>query len=250
MLRSRIFPTLLIKDGGLVKSQKFTNYKYLGDPINAIKIFNEKEVDELTLFDIDATVFGKQPNFGLLEKISGESRMPLCYGGGVRDANTAAQIISIGYEKISISHSAIERPELVQEIAERIGSQSVVVTLDLKKSRLFGKHILYTHNGKVRHDVDPVEFAIQCAGLGAGEIALNAIDRDGTLQGLDDTLIRKFRKKISCQLSIIGGTQSALDMERIVDEFSPIGIGVGSIFVMKGRYRAVLLSYERPSNLF
>ncbi len=249
MLRSRIFPTLLIRDGGLIKTQKFANEKYVGDPINAIKIFNEKEVDELALFDIDATRFGKPPDLKLLEKIATESRMPLCYGGGVRDAETAAKIVSIGYEKISISHAAIKRPNLIEEMASRIGRQSVVVTLDVRKTNFFGKYALYSQNATLKHSINPLQFAQECVRLGAGEIIINSIDREGTRQGFDTDIIRYFRPSIECPFSIIGGARSITDIEQLVAEFSPIGIGVGTIFVMKGKYRAVLISYDRPFNV-
>lgn len=144
MLRSRIAPFLLLSGKGLVKTQKFGNPKYVGDPINAVKIFNEKEVDELTLLDIEATASGRGPDFELLKDIAAESRMPLCYGGGVEDAETAAKIIALGYEKVSVSHAALERPDLVRQMAERVGRQSVVVTIDVKKEGLFGG----SHMGK------------------------------------------------------------------------------------------------------
>ena len=172
MLRSRVFPTLLLNGGGLIKTQKFTKAKYIGDPINAVKIFNEKEVDELAIFDISASREGTRPNLKLLEKIASESRMPLCYGGGVTDAEMAAEIVSIGYEKISISHAALLRPSLVSEMAERIGRQSVVVTLDVKRSKIFGGYVLYSQNAKLKHSVNPLKFAKESVALGAGEIIL------------------------------------------------------------------------------
>lgn len=247
MLRYRITPFLLLRGHGLVKTQKFGDPKYVGDPINAVKIFNEKEVDELTLLDIDATVSGKGPDFGLLKDIASESRMPLCYGGGVRDAETAARIIALGYEKVSISHAALERPELVHEMAERIGSQSVVVTIDVKKEGLFGgTDKVYSRNAKQKHKVDPIAFAMQCAELGAGEIVLNSIDRDGMMQGYDLDLARKLRKAITTPMTVVGGAGSVADLAALTDELGPIGAGAGSLFVFKGKYRAVLISYARP----
>lgn len=246
MLRSRIVPILLIRGHGLVKTKKFNDPKYVGDPINAVKIFNEKEVDELTLFDIDASASGRKPDFALLKDIASESRMPLCYGGGVKDAETAAKIISLGFEKVSVSHAALERPELISEMAIRIGRQSVVVTLDTKKSGFFGKYHLYSCNAKQKHQVDPVAFSAECVKLGAGEIVLNSIDRDGTMQGYDLDLLRKVRGAVNSPLSIVGGAGSIEDLRVLIDEFDPIGAGVGSLFVFKGKYRAVLISYDRP----
>lgn len=247
MLRSRILPVLLLRGNGLVKTQKFAEPKYVGDPINAVKIFNEKEVDELTLLDIDASASNGGPNFDLLKDIAAESRMPLCYGGGVRDAETASRIIALGFEKVSISHAALERPELVREMAERVGRQSVVVTIDVKKEGLFGgSHRVYSLNGTCKHKVDPIEFAVQCAEAGAGEIVINSIDRDGLMQGYDLDIARKMRFAISTPMTIVGGAGSVEDMRAVVDELGPIGVAAGSLFVFKGKYRAVLISYSRP----
>jgi cyclase len=247
MLRSRIAPFLLLRGNSLVKTQKFGNPKYVGDPINAVKIFNEKEVDELTLLDIDATSLDHGPNMALLKDIAEESRMPLCYGGGVRDAETAARIIALGYEKVSISHAALERPELVREMAERVGRQSVVVTIDVKKEGLFGgSHKVYSRNANVKHKVDPIAFAVQCTKLGAGEIVLNSIDRDGMMQGYDFDLARKVRDAITTPMTVVGGAGSVDDLRALTEELGPVGAGAGSLFVFKGKYRAVLLSYARP----
>lgn len=247
MLRSRIAPCLLLRGNGLVKTQKFGDPKYVGDPINAVKIFNEKEVDELTLLDIDATALGRGPNMTLLKDIAAESRMPLCYGGGVTDAETAARIIALGYEKVSVSHAALERPDLVREMAERVGRQSVVVMIDVRKEGMFGGcHKVYSRNAKLKHKVDPVDFARQCADLGAGEIVLNSIDRDGMMQGYDLDIARKVRAAITTPMTVVGGAGSVEDLRVLTEELGPIGAGAGSLFVFKGKYRAVLISYARP----
>lgn len=247
MLRSRIAPFLLLRGNGLVKTQKFGDPKYVGDPINAVKIFNEKEVDELTLLDIDATASGRTPDMALLKDIAAESRMPLCYGGGVADAETAARIIALGYEKVSVSHAALERPDLVREMAERVGRQSVVVTIDVRKEGMFGgSHKVHSRNAKLKHKVDPVDFARQCTDLGAGEIVLNSIDRDGMMQGYDLDLARKVRAAITTPMTVVGGAGSTDDLRALTEELGPIGAGAGSLFVFKGKYRAVLISYARP----
>jgi cyclase len=247
MLRSRIAPFLLLRGNGLVKTQKFGDPKYVGDPINAVKIFNEKEVDELTLLDIDATASCRGPNMALLKDIAAESRMPLCYGGGVTNAETAARIIALGYEKVSVSHAALERPNLVSEMAERLGRQSVVVTIDVRKDGMFGSsYNVYSCNAKLKHKVDPVDFARQCTELGAGEIVLNSIDQDGMMQGYDLDLARKMRGAITTPMTVVGGAGSIDDLRALTDELGPIGAGAGSLFVFKGRYRAVLISYARP----
>lgn len=246
MLRSRITPFLLLRGESLVKTQRFGNPKYLGDPINAVKIFNEKAVDELVLLDIHATASGRGPHFSLLRDIAAESRMPLCYGGGIRDAETAARLVALGYEKVSVSHAAVERPELISEMAERLGSQSVVVTLDVKREGLFGGHRLYTRNASNKHKLEPVAFAKECEERGAGEIVLNAIDRDGMMQGYDIDFARKVRETVTVPMTIVGGAGSAEHMRELVSELGPIGAGAGSLFVFKGKYRAVLISYSRP----
>ena len=247
MLRSRIAPVLLLRGNGLVKTQKFGEPKYVGDPINAVKIFSEKEVDELILFDIDATASGRRPNMALLKDIAAESRMPLCYGGGVADAETAASIIALGYEKVSVSHAALERPNLVSEMAERVGRQSVVVTIDVRKEGIFGSsHKVYSRNANLKRKIDPVLFARQCTDLGAGEIVLNSIDRDGMMQGYDLDLARKVRNQITTPMTVVGGAGSTEDLRALTEELGPIGAGAGSLFVFKGKYRAVLISYERP----
>ena len=158
MLRPRIIPSLLIHDKGLVKTVKFKDHKYIGDPINAVKIFNEKEVDELAIFDIDATVLGNEPNYILIEKLANQSRMPLCYGGGVKTVKQAQRIFSLGVEKIALSSSIIQNPNLITEISEKVGSQSVIVVLDVKK-KLVGGYEIYTHNGKKSTGISPIKFA-------------------------------------------------------------------------------------------
>lgn len=248
-LRSRIFPVLLIRDQGLVKTRKFGEDRYVGDPMNAVKIFNEKEVDELVIYDIDATVHGRGPDFEQLSKIAIESRMPLSYGGGVTDAEQAAKLVSIGYEKVSVSTAAVTRPELVREMARRIGRQSVVVTLDVKAEGLLGGHRLYTHNGKRKHKVKPLDLIAQCIELGAGEIVINSIDRDGMMGGYDLKLAKAVREKVDVPISFVGGAGTVEDMEKLIDTVGTVGAGAGSMFVFKGPYRAVLISYARPSNV-
>jgi len=247
MLRARITPVLLLREGGLVKTKKFGDPKYVGDPINAVKIFNEKEVDELVIFDIDATALGKEPDCELLRDIAAESRMPLCYGGGIRDAEQGAKIISLGYEKVSISSAALERPELIAEMSNRVGTQSVVVTVDVRRSGILGKgYSLYTHNARKKHSVDLFDFIRKAEELGAGEILVNSIDRDGTLEGYDLRLARKIRETVTIPLSFVGGAGSVEHMAELIEAVGPVGAAAGSLFVFKGKYRAVLISYARP----
>ena len=249
MLRSRIVPCLLLHKGGLVKTRKFAEPKYVGDPLNAVKIFNEKEVDELAFFDIDASVNMAPPNLNLLKNIANESRMPLCYGGGVNNADVASSIINIGFEKVSISSAALERPQLIREMAEAIGSQSVVVTLDVKKNRLFSGYSIHTHNGKKKVKASVLDFCQEAVDYGAGEIIINCIDRDGEMNGYDLELAKSVRQRLSCPLSFLGGAGSVDDMQALIDEVGVVGAAAGSLFVFKGPYRAVLINYMRPRRL-
>lgn len=249
MLRSRIFPVLLIRDQGLVKTRRFGEDKYVGDPMNAVKIFNEKEVDELAIFDIDATVQGREPQFDYLAKIAVESRMPLSYGGGVTTAEQAARLVSIGFEKVSVSAGAFANPQLIAEMAERIGRQSVVLTIDVKREGILGQHHAYTRNGSVRQKAKPIEFIREAAEAGAGEILVNSIDRDGMTNGYDLKFARAVREAVEIPISFVGGAGTVDDMKALIDTVGIVGAGAGSMFVFKGPYRAVLISYERPENV-
>lgn len=247
-LRSRIFPVLLLRDGGLVKTRQFGDDRYVGDPMNAVKIFNEKEVDELVVYDIDATKAGRGPDFAALDKIAVESRMPLVYGGGVASAEDAARLIAIGYEKVSVSSAALERPRLVAEMAERVGRQSVVVTIDVKKGGLLTGPSVWSHNATRKHRIDPLQFAVEVEALGAGEVVVNSIDNDGMMGGYDLKFAKALRERVSLPISLVGGAGSLEDMAELIDTVGTVGAGAGSLFVFKGALRAVLISYDRPPN--
>jgi cyclase len=248
-LRSRIIPCLLLHKGGLVKTRQFKEAKYVGDPLNAVKIFNEKEVDELIFLDIDATVLGREPQMPLLRSLAVESRMPLCYGGGVTSAEQATRIVATGFEKVSVSAAALARPALIREMAQAIGSQSVVVTIDVKSQRFFGGPAIYSHNGQRKHSQPLLEFCQQAVALGAGEIVINSIDRDGQMQGYDLELARQVRGVIDTPMSMLGGAGTAEHMQALIDAVGTVGAAAGSMFVFKGPYRAVLISYARPARL-
>jgi imidazole glycerol-phosphate synthase subunit HisF len=245
MLRPRIIPCLLIHNNGLVKTTNFKDPKYVGDPINAVKIFNEKEVDELTVLDIDASVKNKEPDFELIKNLAAECRMPLCYGGGVKTVEQARKIISLGAEKVAISAAAIENPQLVTQIADAVGRQSVVVVLDVKKKiNLFSSSYEVTiHNGTKYTGKNPVEFAQYMENLGAGEIVINSVDQDGLMKGYDMALIDKIRDSINIPMTVLGGAGSFQDIQKVIDKHGIIGVSAGSLFVFKGKYRAVLISY-------
>ncbi|MBO9552012.1 AglZ/HisF2 family acetamidino modification protein [Pseudomonas sp.] len=243
MLRPRIIPCLLIQDGGLVKTVKFKDPKYVGDPINAVKIFNEKEADELIVIDIDATAHGVEPNYTQIAKLAAECRMPLCYGGGIRTAAQAKKIIQLGVEKVAISSAALENPQLVTQIAEEIGSQSVVVVLD-HKSRLLSKNQeVWTHNGTRNTKRSVLEVAQELEQLGVGEIVLNSIENDGKMKGYDLDLATRLRASVRIPITILGGGGSLEDMASVVKACGVVGVAAGSFFVFKGAYRAVLISY-------
>jgi cyclase len=242
MLRPRIIPSLLIHQNGLVKTVNFKNPKYVGDPINAVRIFNEKEVDELTIFDIDATVKGMSPNYQMIEKLANQSRMPICYGGGVKTIEQAQLIFNLGVEKIALSSAVVENPELIKQIAERVGSQSVIVVLDVRK-RIRGGYEIFTHNGKKGSGLNPIDFAQLVEKLGAGEIIINSINHDGVMKGYDLTLIERISEKISIPITVLGGCGTLQDMKKVIERFGIIGIAAGSLFVFKGVYKAVLINY-------
>ena len=246
MLRSRIVPSLLLKDGGLVKTVNFLKGKYIGDPINAVKIFNEKEVDELCLFDIGRKGFVTRPDFGLLEKIAQEASMPLCYGGGVNSVKDATKLVSMGYEKVSVSSSALSNPALIEDISSAIGSQSTVVTLDVKKKPFSWSYSIFTENGSKKNAFTFIEFLKMAESKGAGEIVVNSIDRDGTMTGYDLNLAAEVRNAISLPFSMLGGAASVRDMSDLIDKVGVVGVCVGSAFVFKGPYKAVLISYQKP----
>lgn len=243
MLRPRIIPCLLIKDSGLVKTVRFKDPKYVGDPINAVKIFNEKEADELIVIDIDASAHDREPDYQKIAHLASECRMPLCYGGGVRTAEQAKRIIALGVEKVAISSAALANPALISEIAAEIGRQSVVVVLD-HKQRLLGKtQDVWTHNGTRNTKRSVIDVALEMEKLGAGEIVINSIDNDGKMKGYDLALASQLREALTVPLTVLGGGGSLDDMHKVVTACGVVGVAAGSFFVFKGPYRAVLISY-------
>lgn len=248
MLRSRIIPCLLVHQGGLVKTQGFKDPKYVGDPINAVRIFNEKEADELMVLDIDATVNKVLPDFGLISKLAAECRMPLCYGGGVTTAEQVARIVDMGVEKVAVSAAAIANPSLLTEMAAAVGRQSVVAVLDVRKrTGLFAKgYEVCTHNGKKVHKLDPVLLARQLQDAGAGEIVVNLVDRDGQMQGYDLELASQFKEALKVPLTFLGGAGVLDHLGELVAKLGVVGAAAGSLFVFKGKYRAVLINYPTP----
>lgn len=245
MLRPRLIPSLLVHQGGLVKTVGFSSPKYVGDPINAVRIFNEKEADELMVLDIDATAKGLEPDYRMISHLAAECRMPLCYGGGVTRPDQAKEIVSLGVEKVALSAAAIEDPTLVSRTADEVGRQSVVVVLDVaKKSGRFAKgYELRTRNATQVHKESPFEVALQMQAAGAGELVINSIDRDGQMKGYDLALASSMRELLTIPLTFLGGAGSHSDIEALLAQCGVVGASAGSLFVFKGSYRAVLINY-------
>lgn len=242
MLRPRIIPCLLVKNGGLVKTVGFGTPKYVGDPVNAVRIFNEKEVDELTVLDIDATVQGREPDYTMIRNLAAECRMPLCYGGGVKTVEQIERIVGLGVEKVALSSAAVETPELLRRAAEHVGRQSIVVVLDVRQTKP-GNYTVFTHNGTKATGLDPAALAARAQELGAGEIVVNSIDRDGTMSGYDLELAARVRAAVTLPMTVLGGAGSLEHVRELIARFGIVGAAAGSLFVFKGIYRAVLINY-------
>lgn len=248
MLKTRIIPCLLLKNQGLVKTVKFKEPKYVGDPINTVKIFNEKEVDELIFLDITATLENKRPPFKVLTEIASECFMPLAYGGGIRSLDAIEKVFAIGLEKVIINSYAIENPSFIEDAATLFGSQSILVSIDVKRS-LFGKNEVLVHSGRRRTGLDPVEHAIDMQEMGAGELFINSIDRDGTMEGYDLELIRKVADSVSIPVIACGGAGCMEDFGEAVRKGNASAAAAGSVFVFHGKYRAVLISYPSRKDI-
>ena len=248
MLRPRIIPCLLIYKGALVKTVKFKDQKYIGDPINAVKIFNEKEADELIVLDIGATIHSTKPNFDLIEKLAVECRMPLCYGGGVTSVDQVTQLVDMGVEKVAISAAAINKPSFVKELVSAVGNQSIVVVLDIYKKKNFfsEKYEIRSHNASESYSEDPFSLIKLFQNYGVGEIVINSIDRDGSMQGYDLNLVSKVKSMARVPITFLGGAGSLNHIKELFNCYEIVGAAAGSLFVFKGKYRAVLINY--PTN--
>ncbi|MBE2187353.1 MAG: imidazole glycerol phosphate synthase subunit HisF [Rhodothermales bacterium] len=242
MIPTRVIPALLLRGTGLVKTVRFDQPKYLGDPRNTVKIFNDKEVDELALLDIRATRDGRDPNYALIREIVDEAFMPVAYGGGLRTVEQARQMLQMGVEKVVLNTAAFEQPELVSRMADRFGSQSVVVSIDAKRGFL-GRYEIVTHDGTRKQKIDPVSFAQTMERAGAGEIFLNSVDRDGTFEGYDVPLIRSVAEAVTIPVVACGGASSVDDMVIAVKEGRASAVAAGSFFVFHGKHRSVLITY-------
>lgn len=247
MLKIRVIPCLLLLAEGLVKTTKFDRPQYVGDPINAVRIFNEKEVDELVFLDIAATRDGREPNYELVRNIASEAFMPLAYGGGINSVDQVKRLCSIGIEKVLINSAAITDIGLIEKAASVVGSQSIVVSIDVKKG-LFGGHTVYACSGSVNTRLNPISHAQRVEAAGAGEILLTSIDRDGTGTGYDLDLIKQVAAAVSIPVIACGGAGSIDDFVR-AKSHGASAVAAGSLFVFHGKHRAVLITYPEYSVL-
>lgn len=239
--RSRVIPTILIENDHLVKTVKFSDSRYIGDPINAVRIFNDLEVDELCILDITASKHGRDPNYGLISNIASEAFMPLAYGGGISSMDQARKIFKAGYEKIVLNTALYKTPQFVKEVAEYAGRQSVVASIDVSKT-LFGKYKCHSHSGTIKNKmIDPVDQAKEAELLGAGEIFLNSVPLDGLMKGYDLTLIKQISGSIGIPVIACGGAGSIGDLKKALDAGAD-AVAAGSLFVYFGRNKAVLIN--------
>jgi imidazole glycerol-phosphate synthase subunit HisF len=243
----RIIPVLLLKNKGLVKTVRFSDPKYVGDPINAVRIFNEKEVDELIFLDITATSEKRKPNFEYLEKIAGECFMPLCYGGGITSLSDIRKIVNLGVEKVSINSFAYSNPSFIKEAASEFGSSTIVVSVDVKKN-LWGKYVIALNNGKTLTKTDPIEYVRIIEEMEAGEILLNSVERDGVMSGYDLDLISKISGSIKIPVVACGGAKDLDDFKNALKSGAS-ALAAGSMFVFHGKLKAVLISYPSQKDL-
>jgi cyclase len=242
MLAARLMPCLLMSNGALVKTVRFKEGSYVGDPVNAVRIFNQKEVDELILLDIHATTQNRGIDYEILEKVVSECFMPICYGGGVRNVEDMRRLYALGIEKISLGAAAFEVPGLVQSASREFGAQAVVVTLDVKKT-LLGKATVRTHSGTRDTKFTPLDAAREFEKQGAGEILLNAIDRDGTWSGFDLKLIKTVCHNVTMPVVATGGAGSMQDIKLAVQEAGASGVAIGSMAVFQGKDLGVLIKF-------
>lgn len=248
MLKTRVMPCLLLMDGSLVKTVKFKEPDYIGDPINAIRIYNEKEVDELIFLDITATIEKRNPPVKVLSEIASECFMPVAYGGGIRDLDNIKEIFKLGIEKVVVNSYAIENPNFIQLAAEKFGNQSIVVSIDVRK-KMLGRYEVYTQGGRKGSGLDPVEWAVRAENLGAGEIMLTSIDRDGTQEGYDLDLIKRVTNALNIPVIASGGAGGVEDFGKAVKIGNASACAAGSMVVYFGPNRAVLINFPTQAEL-
>ncbi len=247
MRRFRVIPILLVNKSGLYKSKKFQSLQYVGDPINTVKIFNDKEVDEICILDISATPDKKGPNFRLINSVASEAFMPLTYGGGISTLEQVDVIFRNGVEKVVINSAFSINPKLVSDIANKYGSQSIVVSIDYKKN-IFRKNLVYTNCGKSKTNFTPVDYAKMAQDYGAGEILLNSIERDGMYSGYDLDTLKLVSNYITIPINVCGGASSISDFSNAIKSGAS-AVSAGSMFVFQRPHQAVLVSYPKYSDI-
>lgn len=248
MLKTRVIPCLLLKDNKLVKTIKFKNPTYIGDPINAVKIFNEKEVDELIFLDIDASYKKKKPNYSIIHEVVTECFMPVCYGGGVNNLSDMKKLFKLGIEKISINTRALDNPTFIKEAAQMFGSQSIVVSIDVRKN-LWGKYDVYSYGGRKKTNYNPIDFSLLMEKMGAGELMINSIDRDGVMNGYDIKLLKSVTEVVTIPVIACGGAGKITDFLEAVDKGRVSAVSAGSLFIYFGREKGILINYPSQRDL-
>ena len=248
MLRTRVIPCLLLKGNGLVKTVQFKNPTYIGDPINAVKIFNDKEVDELVFLDIAATAEKRGPNFKLLNEISTECFMPLGYGGGITSLQEIEKLFNLGIEKVILNSSAFHHPKLISEAVHVFGSQSIIAAMDVKKGWLSKKQTVYVNAGSLNTKTSPLEYAKKMEDAGVGEIIVNSIDADGTMLGYDLHLIQAVSSELKIPVVALGGAGGLEDLSK-AKKAGASAVAAGSMFVFQKAHRAVLITYPRQEDI-
>lgn len=248
MLLARVMPCLLLKNKGLVKTIQFKNPNYIGDPINAVWIFNKKEADELVFLDIEATRQNRGPDIEIIGKIADEAFMPVAAGGGVRTIDDIKNLFKAGIEKVVINTQAVKDPVLLKDAADIFGSQSIVAAMDVRKN-LFGKYEVYTHGGTQKTGLDPITLARTYQQMGAGELFINNIDRDGTMEGLDIVLIKSVADAVSIPIIACGGAGNLNDISQAIFQGHASAVSAGSLFIYHGRRKAVLINFPMRQEL-
>ena len=248
MLFKRVIPCLLLKNGALVKTVCFKNEKYIGDPINTVRIYNQKEVDELIFLDITATANGNKPPFKLIQHISQECFMPFSYGGGIRSLDDVKKLFSLGVEKVAINSMAMEDYNFITQISQIYGVQSIIVSMDVKKD-LWGKYKIYIKNGKRKTKLTPVQHAKIAEEHGAGEILLTSIERDGMMQGYDISLVKEVANSVSIPVVACGGAGCVEDFEKVISQGNASAVAAGSLFVYQNANKAVLVNFPNRDKL-
>lgn len=248
MLKTRILPVLLLHGNDLVKGVQFKNHRYIGDPINTINIFNEKNVDELIFLDISRTINELPPNFKIIKDIADEAFMPFCYGGGITSINEIEEILKIGVEKVLINTAAHLKPNFIKEASSLAGAQSIIVSIDVKK-KIFGGYDIFIKNGTIKIKVDLVDYVRKLEDLGAGELVITSIDREGTGKGYDLELLQLVTNKVDIPVVAMGGAKNINDFYEVKNSINVSGLAAGNMFLFHGKHKAVLLSYPKYSEL-